>query len=161
MSVSTRTDSTQRLRTGLGITLCVVIDSVVAYAIFSGPYGTAILMDDELATVDLVVPVVVGAVVGMLQYLSFDFAVTVSASLLGVFFVGGTSVVLLATLVLAAAGGAVGCLAAEIMRRHSSPSRRTSRALLGAVVVAAVICLVVIASGTGLFSPFPVLTDPS
>lgn len=130
-------------RVGLGV--CVVINYLVAYAIFESPYGSAFFMSDDERSSIVWIPLVVGVGVGCVQSLSFGFRVAAVASVLSVvlsvvFLI--PLVLLLGTLALCAVGAAVGWAVAWALTRLTSRLVTTSRLLLAAIVVAASVCIV-------------------
>lgn len=129
---------------GLGIVLCVAINYVVAYAIFTSSYGSAFFMSDDERGSIVWIPLLVGALVGCVESLSFGVRVTGVASLLSV--LGGIAAFLmLGTLVLGAIGGAGGCVLAWAYLRWGPHGVLKPRIALGVISAVAAVNIVVVA----------------
>lgn len=124
-----------------GLAVCVAVNYLVAYAIFSSSYGsTFILSDDERSSI-VWIPLLVGAGVGLLQALSLGARVAAVGSLVSLLF-GVAAFVMFVTLVLCAVGGLVGIVAARALTRSAPPVWQPRVVLLAASAVASVMCLI-------------------
>lgn len=126
---------------GVGLGVCVALNYLIAYAIFTSPYGSVFFMSDDSRGSTVWVPLIVGVVVGCVESVSFGFRIAVGASVFSVV-LGVVFFLLLGTLVLGAVGGAAGWVAGWTLSRWASSLVPVSRLLLGAVVVAASISIV-------------------
>lgn len=136
------------VRPEFGIVLCAAVNYLVAYAIFSSSYGSAFFMSDDERSSIVWVPLLVGAVVGCVESLSFSVRIAAVASIVSV--LGGIAAFLmLGTLILGAIGGAAGCVAAWAYLRLGPHLVSIPCLILGAISVAAATTVIVIAATPG------------
>ena len=132
--------------------MCVAVNYVVAYAIFTSSYGSAFFMSDDERSSIVWVPLLVGAVVGCVESLSFGVRVAGVASVVSVIIsvIGGIAAFLmLGTLVLGAIGSAAGFGLAWAYLRWGPHAVSVSRVMLGVISVAAIVNIVVVAVTPG------------
>jgi hypothetical protein len=129
-----------------GFVVCVLADGAVAYAVLESPVGTFGMFDDNPPEGSLIVPVVAGAVLGILQVAAFGLRVTVGAA-------SAVLVIGIGTLLYVFPAGtvAVGCVLGAVLSRLARIGRAAAAPALALLLVAGPF-----AASYGLTRPDPV-----
>lgn len=79
--IGIRAGGWRRALTVVGFVVCVVVDTAVVYAVFESPFGTILILDDDLPEGYVLVPVLAGAALGALQRIALGTPTAVAAAI--------------------------------------------------------------------------------
>lgn len=111
-------------RPPVSVALCITINYAVALLIVDSRWGSVLFMDDQFGIDSVGVPVAAGALLGLVQTLTFGPRTTLVA--MGIGLLGVLTLLLAFTLVAQAAGIAAGCVVALAVRSDRSGETRVA-----------------------------------